>query len=155
MDEAMIADKIERHVIHPTATHDQVLEQVRVQRSNTVKAGDEPASKGEDVAEVFSKLANKDQVLLDTHMKKVTAEVKKAAKKEASDELNKYQEERGKIGEIRESLKRARKMVLEPFTRSEFKMILGMLHPDKHPDNEDGAQRAFDRFKKLEFVCKK
>lgn len=151
MDEATIADKVERGVINPTATRDQVLEQVRVGKEKTYKKGSEPASTGESVSEVFTSLNKKDQDILNAHMEKVKNEFKAEVKAERE----KVREDKDKVDKTRQILSEAKAKVQHPFTRDEYKLILGMLHPDRHPGNEVRSQRAFDVFKRIEFICKK
>lgn len=153
MDEATIADKIKRGVITPTATRDQVLEQMRVQKQKTVKAKDEPESLGVDVTEVFARLAKKDQKLLNDHMAAIQKEIKAKARKEAKEEIEEARKRKAQADETRRRLEQKLEVASSPFTKDEYRMILGMLHPDKHPGNEERAKKAFDIFKRIQDFC--
>ena len=59
MDDAEIDDKIARGIINPTASRDQVLEQVRIQNTRTIKksASDDVDHIGTVIAELEKRLA--------------------------------------------------------------------------------------------------
>lgn len=155
MDEATIADKIERGVITPTATRDQVQEKVRVQKS--VPSNSLEDSKGDTVADVYKNLAKKDQKILDAHVKSVVARAFNEAKRQAREEIAQAQAERARLQEERAAVEKARRMVSDPFTEEEYKIILGALHPDRHEacGMKDRAAKAWTLFMRLENVCKK
>jgi hypothetical protein len=65
------------------------------------------------------------------------------------------QEEKLAVMQSQTEIKKARAVVFLPFTREEYKLIMGMLHPDRHPGREDRAERAIGIFRRIENVCKK
>lgn len=95
------------------------------------------------VAEVFNSLSKSHQKILEKHMEKVVLDARLKAMEEG-DSLKK------EADRIRNS---TRKMLSEfyfPMTEKEYKLVMSMLHPDKHQGREDRAQKAFrimDKFK--------
>ena len=153
MDENTIADKIARGIISPSATRDQVTEKKRVQTSTTVHHDDSDLAA--DFSGVLSKLKPAEQKILKAQF---AAEMKVSvnkAKAEAKKTIDDVRDERADIDKARAQLRQARKMVQDPFTAEEFKKIRGMLHPDKHPDNQGRAKEAFELFIRIEPICKK
>lgn len=156
-DTANVYMKLDRNRDKLNNESDQILTIAEARRKLAPKklttSDDAPQEK--TAKHVFEKLTNADQKILKADIKKAKGEIRAEAKAEAKDELSKYQEERRKVGETRTQLASARAMVQDPFTEAEFKLIRGMLHPDKHPQNQKRAQRAFDVFIRIEAVCKR
>ena len=68
-------------------------------------------------------------------------------------ELEEARRLKEQANETRKRLEQKLKIASAPFKRDEFKLILGMLHPDKHIGSEDRAKRAFETFKRIQPFC--
>lgn len=149
----VIADKIERGVITPTASRTQVLEKTIVRTSRTVVSTDDEVVSS--IKDIVGKLSKKEQKALFAEVDAARKLEREAATKEAKAQLTAIQAERRQIDRARAELRIARRMVLDPFTADEFKKILGMLHPDRHPGNEARAKEVFETFSRIKPICKK
>ena len=153
MDEATIADKVERGVITPTATRAQVLEKKRVSKEVTV-AADDPNAPDLSAVEVYATLPSKHQKALEAHIQGLMTAYKKKVRKELVEEADALAQEKAALIQARSTLDNQIKYAKRPFTREEYQLIRGMLHPDKHPDFVERANRAIAVFAKIEKLCK-
>jgi hypothetical protein len=147
MEPDVIDDKIERGVIHPNATEHQVIEKPRPKRVE-VQVNHDDTELAKDFAGVLAKLKPDEQKIL---RKQYDSDMRAAV----NNQLKEIRKEREQIDKARTELKRARRQVQDPFTQEEFRKIRAMLHPDRHPGNEQKAKEAFNLFVRIEPICKK
>ena len=156
MDDDVIADKIERGIIHPGATVNGVRE---VKRVDSKSGSREVTSKDPEVIatmdKIVKKLNKKEKDALSAEFTaKVKVEVDKA-KKEAMQIKKEASEKIMEAEKLRSTLTKARRILQYPLSMDEYRLIRGMLHPDKHPNNSERANQAYQAFTKIEPICKK
>ena len=154
MEPDVIADKIERKVITQNATEHGVLEKPPRKRV-VIEQKHDDTQLAKDFAGVLSKLKPKEQKILRAQY---AADLKAAvenARAEAKEQLASARKEREQNAQARSELQKARRLVQDPFTAGEFNKIRGMLHPDKHPENQARAKEAFELFLRIRPICNK
>ena len=113
------------------------------------------------VEKAFSNLPEKDQKALNDHMQDLVDQArehfdKKFAERVKEDRVR-CRKESVANNETQMRLDKAWKMLSAPFTHEEYKVVLGMLHSDKHEDPllKDRADKAFTIFNRIEHLCPK
>lgn len=102
-----------------------------------------------------SRLSKREKKILDKHLSDVDFAARKQEREHSAGLIENLHNDRMEIAAQQAQLRESRMMLRSPLDYDEFKLIRGMLHPDKHPGNEARAQRAFDAFSRLELICKR
>lgn len=133
------------------------LREVKARKEKAVEPEkQEPAAPKKRTAEdVFDELTKKDQVLVNRHVERLVGEVRAAVDAEYKSRAASLNTDEAELARKRKKLEDDRRLVSLPITQHEYKFVLGMLHPDRHPGKEDRAQKAFDIFTRLEGVCRR
>jgi len=146
----------------PPPTRDQVL-------ANLAKSAAEAQAKTlakrernqSKVEKVFARLPEKAQKALNDYMQDQCDEMRELFNKKFLERTKDYREsiqkERTEISETKARLRKAQALCFLPLDLDEYRLILGLIHPDKH-EGDEGAERRANRavniFKRLESVCK-
>lgn len=99
--------------------------------------------------EIFNKLPKKHQKILNDHVKELLKQMEEKHEKDSIEAKKQARKLKLEANKIRDDARHMLRNFHTTLSEKDYKLIIGMLHPDKHPGNEERAKKAFELMRKF------